>query len=205
MSRRTPDRAIRALDVVLAALGLLLTAPVWPLVAAAIKLDSRGPVLFRGRRLGRDRTEFDILKFRSMVSSPAGTGPAITAAGDARITRVGRLLRVSKLDELPQLVNVLRGEMSIVGPRPEAPVYLPHYAGELAEILRWRPGITSPASIAFRHEEQLLGAVSDPEAHYVDVVLPEKIRIDLAYFRTRSVRSDVGVILRTVRSVLATA
>lgn len=197
-----PPRSVRLLDVVGAGVGLLVTLPVWPLIMVAIKLDSSGPVFFRGTRLGEDETTFGMLKFRSMRGdSPIG-GAAITVAGDDRITRVGRILRLSKLDELPQLINVLRGEMSLVGPRPEAPRYLEAYPDELRDVLRYRPGITSPASLAYRHEEQLLAEAStDWETVYVHDVLPRKAALDLDYCRGRTARSDLRILLRTGRSV----
>ncbi len=192
--------AIRLLDLAGAMAGLVLTLPVWPVIAAAVWADSPGPVLYRSLRLGRGNHVFELLKFRSMH---AGDGCAVTVAGDRRITRVGRLLRATKLDELPQLVNVLRGEMSLVGPRPEDPCYLERYPLELQEIFNYRPGITSPATLEFRHEENLLRVADcDPETYYVEQVLPKKAAIDLAYCRSRSVRSDLGILARTVRSLL---
>ena len=194
--------SVRALDVAVAAIGLLLSAPLWPVVALAIKLDSRGPVLFRGRRLGRGQRTFEILKFRTMRVASTDPGLAITVGGDERTTRVGSRLRAMKLDELPQLVNVLRGEMSLVGPRPEDPRYLEHYPDGLREVFRYRPGITSPASVKFRHEESLLSSArGDPEEFYVSQVLPEKVALDLEYCRTRTARSDLRVLGATVGAV----
>ncbi len=197
-----PSTAIRLLDITGAAFGLLLSLPLWPLVALAVKLDSRGPVLHRGVRLGENEATFVMLKFRSMRPD-AGTGPAVTAAGDGRVTRVGRVLRATKVDEIPQLLNVLRGEMSLVGPRPEDPRYLDDYPAELRPILGYRPGITSPASLAYRHEELLLGAAGpDAERLYVAEVLPRKAALDLEYCRRRNVSSDLRVLIRTARSLV---
>jgi len=200
VSRAGSERSIRALDVTVAAATLVITAPLWPLVACAIKLDSRGPVLYRSPRLGRAGREFEMLKFRTMTTGSAGL--PITANDDPRITRVGRVLREAKLDELPQLVNVLRGDMGLVGPRPEAPVYLPHLDGELRELLQWRPGITGAASTAYRHEEQILAEAADPEAFYVSELLPAKAHLDLEYCRTRTVWTDVAMLAKTVKSVV---
>lgn len=192
----------RLLDVLVASGALLLSLPLWPVIALAIKVESRGPVLYRGERLGQSERVFAILKFRSMRQEQAEQR-AITVAGDDRVTRVGRVLRATKLDELPQLVNVLRGEMSLVGPRPEAPNYLASYPSELREVFRFRPGITSPASLEYLHEEELLaGAEGDPEHFYVSQVLPRKVALDLQYCRQRTVASDLAVLLRTARSMV---
>jgi lipopolysaccharide/colanic/teichoic acid biosynthesis glycosyltransferase/glycosyltransferase involved in cell wall biosynthesis len=196
-----PPPGVRLLDLAGAIGGLLVSLPLWPVIALAIKLDSRGPVLHRGARLGAGEVTFEMLKFRSMRPG-AEAGAEITVAGDERITRVGKVLRATKLDEIPQLVNVLRGEMSLVGPRPESPRYLPHYPAELRAVLGYRPGITSPASLRYRYEERLLGqAGDDPERLYIDEVLPRKAALDLEYCRTRTVRSDLVVLLRTARSI----
>lgn len=194
--------AVRVLDVAGAVGGLLVTLPLWPVIAAAIKVESKGPVLYRASRLGQGGQVFEILKFRSM-SLGSSQGALITVAGDLRVTRVGKVLRATKLDELPQLINVVRGEMSLVGPRPEAPEYLERYSDELREVLRYRPGITSPASIEYRHEEKLLArAGDDAERLYVEQVLGEKVALDLRYCRRRTVFSDLRILVRTARSVL---
>ena len=203
MRAAASDRAIRALDVAVAVVGLVLSSPLWPVIAVAVRLDSRGPVLFRGERVGRNGVPFSILKFRSMTAAAAGQGPAITAGGDARITRVGRVLRRTKLDELPQLLNVVKGEMSIVGPRPEAPSFVARYDAEQREVLRWRPGITGAASIAYRDEEEVLAAAGDDwEAYYVSTVMPAKARLDIDYCRQRTVASDLRMIARTIATIV---
>lgn len=197
------DVVKRMLDVGVAAGALTIGAPVWLLIAVAIKLDSRGPVIYRSSRVGRDGGLFAIYKFRTMIDN-ALRGPRITASNDLRITRVGRLLRSTKLDEIPQVFNVLRGEMSLVGPRPEDPVYVTGYSPEQREILRYRPGITSPASVAFRHEEAWLASCRD-EAELngrYKVVLDRKIRLDLNYFRQASIRGDIGVMRSTAIAIL---
>jgi lipopolysaccharide/colanic/teichoic acid biosynthesis glycosyltransferase len=203
MSRPASDRAIRALDVTVAVIGLLLTSPLWPVIAIAVRVGSPGPVLFRGERIGRGGVPFSILKFRSMTVEAATEGPAITVGGDARVTRVGRGLRRTKLDELPQLLNVLRGDMSIVGPRPEAPSFVARYDAEQRELLRWRPGITGAASIAYRDEEALLAAAGDDwETYYASTVMPAKARLDIDYCRQRTVLSDLRLIGRTIATVV---
>lgn len=190
----------RLFDIVASALGLLLLMPLLLLVALWVKLDSPGPVLFRQTRVGRHGVPFTIHKFRSMRVEP---GAAITVGEDPRITRSGRLLRVSKLDELPQLWDVLRGAMSLVGPRPELPCYVALYPAELREqVLSVRPGITDPASLAFSHEAELLAAASDPEREYREVVLPAKLRLSADYAARASLRSDLRLIARTLLRVL---
>lgn len=184
----------RLLDVVVAAAGLLVLSPLFALLAAAVKLSSPGPVFHRGERVGLGGRPFRLFKFRSMRVGEAG--PAITRAGDARVTRAGALLRRTKLDELPQLLNVLAGDMSLVGPRPEAPRYVAMYDAEQRRILTTRPGITSPASLRYRSEEaQLVG--DDWERLYVEEIMPAKLRIDLDYLDRRTLVSDLGVIVAT--------
>lgn len=187
----------RALDVGAAALGLLVLSPVLGGIALAVKLYDRGPVCYRAARIGKDGQPFRLYKFRSMVVGADRQGPGITVGGDRRVTPLGRRLRRTKLDELPQLLNVLRGEMSLVGPRPEDPRYVALYTPGQRAVLRVRPGITSAASLLYRHEEQVL-AGADWEARYRDEVMPAKIAIDLDYLARRSLRSDLGLIARTV-------
>jgi len=189
----------RLLDVAGAAAGLILLSPLLLAVAIAVKLSSRGPALHRGERVGRGGTLFTLYKFRSMRVGAAG--PDITAANDARVTAVGRFLRRTKIDELPQLINVLRGDMSFVGPRPEAPRYVAMYDDEQRRILSARPGMTSPASLRYRDEEsQLVG--EDWERHYVETIMPAKLRIDLDYLGRRTLVSDLRVIAGTIAALL---
>lgn len=191
--------AKRLFDLLLAALGLLLLAPLLLAVALWIKLDSRGPVLFRQERVGRFGRPFLIHKFRTMRVEAPALGPQITVGADARITRAGRFLRASKLDELPQLWDVLRGAMSLVGPRPEVPRYVALYPAELRElVLSVRPGITDPASLRFRHESELLAQAADPEREYVEVVLPAKLRLAADYVRQAGLLADLRLILATL-------
>jgi lipopolysaccharide/colanic/teichoic acid biosynthesis glycosyltransferase len=195
---RTHDELLRrGVDAAVAATLLVLLAPVLALVALAVRLTSRGPILFVQERVGRDGVPFRLLKFRTMVAGAPARGPAVTATGDARITPLGRLLRRSKADELPQLVNVLRGDMSLVGPRPEVPCYVAGYTETQRQLLGVRPGITDPASLAFVDESGLLATFPDPERAYVETVLPRKLELSLAYLRRRSLRSDLGILVRT--------
>jgi lipopolysaccharide/colanic/teichoic acid biosynthesis glycosyltransferase len=176
-----------------ASLGLiLLVAPV-SAADAVDSVDSAGPIFYRAQRVGKDGVLFYLYKFRSMTAGADKQGPGITAAGDSRVTRVGRFLRRTKLDELPQLINVLKGEMSLVGPRPEDPRYVALYTPEQRPVLAARPGITSAASLQYRHEEQLLSG-ADWETVYRQEVMPAKINIDLAYWQKRTVWSDLRLI-----------
>lgn len=188
----------RLFDFTVALLGLILLSPLLLLIALLIKLTSRGPVLFRQERVGRSFRRFHICKFRTMVLDAERLGGQLTAGRDRRITTVGRFLRKTKLDELPQLVNVLKGEMSFVGPRPEVPKYVEMFRDEYVELLKVRPGITDLASLAYRHESDLLGAASDPETLYVREILPDKIRLGREYLRRRSLSLDLWLIFRTV-------
>jgi lipopolysaccharide/colanic/teichoic acid biosynthesis glycosyltransferase len=192
---------MRTLDVTISLIGLALLAPLLLVLALLIKLDSRGPAFYRARRIGQNGRAFRLYKFRSMVVDADRHGPAITAARDARVTRVGRFLRRMKLDELPQLLNVLRGEMSLVGPRPEDPRYVALYTPSQRRVLAVKPGITSAASVRYRHEETLLQG-TDWEQTYLQRVLPDKLAIELAYLERRSLRHDLGVIGRTLQAIL---
>ncbi len=207
-TRPTPASAMarnmakRGFDLLLASVALLLALPLMGAIALAIRLDSRGPVFFRQTRVGRGGRLFRIHKFRTMHVHD-GAGPQLTTAHDARITRVGRWLRRSKLDELPQLIDVLAGHMSLVGPRPEVPRYMALYAPEVrARILSVRPGITDRAAIAFRDEERLLAAAPDPERAYVEHIMPIKQRYYLDYVAQRSLRGDLRILWDTARAVL---
>jgi lipopolysaccharide/colanic/teichoic acid biosynthesis glycosyltransferase len=190
----------RVFDLVAAALGLLLAAPVMAVIAVAIKCDSPGPVLFRQDRVGRGGRIFRIHKFRTMVVDAAVRGPALTVGDDTRITRVGHFLRRSKLDELPQLLDVLAGEMSVVGPRPELPQYVAFYPPTLRDrVLALRPGITDPASLAFADETALLARAADPEREYVQVILPRKLSAAADYAERSTLVTDLKVIAQTLR------
>jgi lipopolysaccharide/colanic/teichoic acid biosynthesis glycosyltransferase len=190
----------RAFDLVVSAFGCVVLAPVMAVAALGVWFSDGRPVLYRQVRVGRDGVPFTLLKFRSMRDA---AGSDVTVSGDGRVFPVGRVLRASKLDELPQLWNVVRGEMSIVGPRPELPRYVAMWPEELAlVVLGVRPGITDPASIAYRDEERILAQSADPAAEYTNVILPDKLRINVEYLNRRTFRSDLGVIMSTVRAVL---
>jgi lipopolysaccharide/colanic/teichoic acid biosynthesis glycosyltransferase len=171
-------------------------------VAVLIKLDSKGPVFFRQERVGQGLRNFVIYKFRTMVEDAPRRGGQITAGADTRITRLGRLLRKAKIDELPQLLNVFRGEMSLVGPRPEVPRYVELFRSDYQEILRVQPGVTDLASLKYRGESAVLALAADPEREYVTRVLPDKIALAKEYVRRSSFSFDVSLILRTVLRVL---
>jgi lipopolysaccharide/colanic/teichoic acid biosynthesis glycosyltransferase len=194
--------AKRLFDVVLATVGLVACAPILVVAGALVRLTSPGPVLFRQERIGRGFRPFTIYKFRTMVADAPQRGAAITCGDDPRITRVGRLLRATKIDELPQLFNVLRGDMSFVGPRPEVQRYVEMFADDYREILAVRPGITDLASILYRDEAAILGRAADPQAEYVERILPHKIRLAKEYRHRSSVLFDVGVILQTILAVV---
>ena len=202
MSASFPDASKRAFDVVAAVLGLVLLAPLFVVVAAWIKLDSPGPVFFRQERIGRGGVPFRIHKFRTMRVAAESSGSALTVGADPRITRAGAFLRRTKIDELAQLIDVLRGDMSVVGPRPEVPRYVAAYPPELrAKVLSVRPGITDPASLQFRDESTLLARAADPEREYRDVVLPEKLRLAADYVDSATLGGDLRLIAATVRAL----
>ncbi|OAS90742.1 sugar transferase [Achromobacter dolens] len=193
----------RLFDICCSAVGLLVLLPFLALVAIAIKLDSPGPVFFRQERVGRHGAPFRIHKLRSMQVAPSGAGRQITVGADTRITRVGKLIRQWKLDELVQLIDVLRGAMSLVGPRPEVPRYVAMYPAELRdEILSVRPGITDLASIRFRNESEILALAADPEQAYQQVILPEKLKLQQEYVRTRSFGGDLKILVMTVAAIV---
>ena len=194
--------AKRAFDVACAAFGLTLFAPVLVAVAIVIRAREGPPVLYRPRRVGRNGRRFRLYKFRTMVCGADCTElGSVTVAEDQRITPMGRRLRRYKLDELPQLFNVLRGEMSLVGPRPEDPEFITFYTDEQREILRYTPGITSPASVRFVNEAALLRQAEHPRRKYLEEIMPEEIRLDLEYMRRATLLSDIGVLLETLRAL----
>jgi lipopolysaccharide/colanic/teichoic acid biosynthesis glycosyltransferase len=188
----------RAFDVTAAIAGIAVVWPVLLCAAACIKLFDRGPILFRQERVGRGGKLFRIWKFRSMVVGAERVGRAVTASGDARVTPVGRVMRRTKLDELPQLMNVLTGDMSFVGPRPEVASLAHRYSGEQRRVFELTPGITQLASLYYRDEDELLARADDPEQYYLNVILPDKVQINLEYADRATVWSDIVVILRTL-------
>jgi lipopolysaccharide/colanic/teichoic acid biosynthesis glycosyltransferase len=194
MERHADSRAKRLVDFVLAAFLLVLLAPVMALVAAAIKLDSPGPIFYRCRRVGFFGDELEMLKFRKM--SDGAEGPRLTSADDPRLTRVGRLLTATKLDELPQLWHVLAGEMSLIGPRPEDPHFVAVHVAEYAEIVTVKPGITGLSQLAFVREAEILAA-DDTVDGYVGRLLPAKVQLDLLYARNRTLPMDLWILVWT--------
>ena len=192
----------RWLDLTFASIGLIALSPLLLVVAAAVRLTSPGPAFFRQQRTGQFGAPFLIFKFRSMVGSSTAKGALITAAGDLRITPLGHWLRKSKVDELPQLMNVLAGHMSLVGPRPEVPEYTTKYTERQRRILLAKPGVTGPATNAHVNEEELLAGQSDKEAFYLSTVLPAKLETDLAYCQNIRLVEDVKLILTAIRLVL---
>ena len=186
------------MDAVLSAVALAALLVPFALIAVAIKCSSRGPVFYRQQRVGKNQALFTMWKFRSMVANADSAGPQITAAGDRRVTPVGRILRRWKLDELPQLWNVLRGDMSLVGPRPEVPRYVEHYSAAQRQVFSVLPGITDPASLDYRNEEALLAAASDRESFYRETLLPKKLARSLEYIPVMSFTGDVALILATL-------
>lgn len=195
--------AKRLFDWLSSSVGLLLLAPLFLVLALVIKLDSRGPVFFRQERVGRGGKLFRIHKFRTMKIDVERQGAQITVGADPRITRVGRLLRSAKLDELPQLFDVWVGHMSLVGPRPEVPFYVQFYPSDIRDMIQAvRPGITDLASIEFRDENKILACASDPHVAYVREILPVKCKLYAEYVRTHTFFGDILIILLTFRALV---
>jgi len=192
----------RFTDILVAAAGLILLGPTLALIWLAVALESGLPGLFRQRRVGRGSRDFTLFKFRSMTVRRGAEQGSFDAGSAARVTRVGRFLRKTKLDELPQLWNVLKGDMSLVGPRPEVRMWVEAYPERWAKVLTVRPGITDAASIEFRNEEELLARSTDPGRTYREVILPRKLDFYEQYVATRSFRADIGILLRTAWAVL---
>ena len=203
LEKRKPQLAMkRAMDVVVSGGALLVLWPALVLVALAIKIDDPGPVFYRQVRVGRDGKEFRIFKFRTMIVDADKKGLQITVGKDNRITRMGRFLRKTKLDELAQLINVFTGEMSFVGPRPEVPKYVNMYTPYQRQVLLVRPGITDYASIAYRNENDMLEGADDPERMYIDVIMPDKIELNMKYLREISPLADLKLIFGTIAAVV---
>ena len=192
------NRIKRPFDLIFSFVGISLFLPVGALIALIIKIEDGGPIFYIQERVGQGGRHFKMIKFRTMIRDADKIGSAITIGNDSRITRVGRWLRRFKLDEFPQLFNVLKGEMSFVGPRPEVPKYVTLYNDTEREVLNLVPGITDPASIIYRNENEILGKFGDPEKHYVEKIMPDKIRINLEYAKKANVLSDIFVILQTI-------
>ena len=194
--------AKRLFDLVLSALALLTLSPLLVAVALWVKLDSPGPVFFRQERVGRSGVPFRIHKFRTMAADAPARGLPLTVGADPRITRVGAFLRRTRIDELPQFIDVLQGTMSVVGPRPEVPRYVEHYPPALRErVLAVRPGMTDPASISHIDEAALLAAAADPEREYIERILPAKLAEAANYAEHATLRADIAVLWQTVRAL----
>jgi len=191
----------RVADVVFSGTALVVLAPAFALIAVAIVVASPGPVFFKQERTGRGGKPFFIWKFRTMVRDAAALGPSITGAGDPRVTRVGHFLRATKLDELPNLVNVVKGEMSIVGPRPDLPRFMTALTADQRLVLAFRPGVTGPTQIRYIAEEEMLSPVNIDE-NYVENVFRDKITSDLAYVKNWSLRRDAALVVYTAVALL---
>lgn len=192
----------RLFDFVAALLILIVTLPIWVIATLLLIVSGQNPLFFH-ERVGKGGQIFHLIKFRTMRAADSGESwSGITVAGDSRITSIGRTLRRWKIDELPQLLNVLAGRMSIVGPRPETPEFVALYSPGQRKILDFKPGLTDPASLKYRYEEKTLAQFADPVDAYIRVVLPDKIQISLDYQRSRTIWTDLGVIYQTARAVL---
>ena len=192
----------RLFDLAVASAGLVLLTPVFLIIGVLIKLDTPGPVFYLGDRIGKDGRPFKMFKFRTMVVHADQMGSALTHGGDPRVTHMGQILRKWKLDEVPQLINILRGEMSLVGPRPEAQVYVAYYTPEQRQVLTVKPGMTGLTQIRYRHEETLLSQCTNREEEYIRTIMPQKLALDLEYIENRSFLSDLDLIVQTFVAVL---
>ena len=192
----------RCFDIFFSLLGITLLLWLFLIIAIAIKCSSKGPVLFKQERVGRHGKNFKIWKFRSMIVDAEAKGMQITTDGDNRITKVGKFIRKTKIDELPQLFNVLSGKMSFVGPRPEVPKYVAMYNDEQLRVLSVKPGITDLASIEFRNENDLLDGDADPERKYIEEIMPAKLELNLKYIEKAGFFYDIGLIFKTIGKVI---
>jgi len=192
----------RIFDIVFSLLGLIILLPIFLIIAIAIKIDSKGPVFFKQVRVGKNGKEFSILKFRTMVVDAEKKGLQITVGRDSRITKVGYFLRKYKLDELPQLINVLLGDMSFVGPRPEVSKYVAIYDENQRIVLKVKPGITDIASIEFIDENLLLSQSNDPERVYIEDIMPKKLKLNIEYIKNISIITDIKLILKTIFKII---
>lgn len=188
----------RIFDFLLSLIGIIIISPILIIVSILIKLDSKGKILFLQKRVGRYGKEFNIYKFRTMVSDAEKLGKQITVGNDSRITKVGAFLRKYKIDELPQLFNVLKGDMSLVGPRPEVPRYVKLYNDEQKKVLNVRPGITDMASLRYKDENEILGKVDNPEEYYINVIMKDKLELNLEYIEKSNIFFDLYLIIKTV-------
>ncbi len=200
--RKLSLAAKRLFDVAASAVALLILSPFLLLLALTVKLDSPGPVFYRQVRVGRYGKDFRIFKFRTMVQDADRIGPPLTMGKDPRVTRVGRMIRRFRLDEFSQLLNVLGGSMSLVGPRPEVRRYVDAYTQEYLATLLIRPGITAPSSIAFKDEDKILNSGGDPERTYIEKILPPKMELNLKYMEKISLLGDIKILFQTVAAVI---
>lgn len=188
----------RIFDIVCSGLGLIILSPFLLFVAIRIKMGSDGPVFFKQIRVGEKGKEFKILKFRTMVVDAEKLGRQITVGNDSRITKIGAFLRKYKIDELPQLINVFKGDMSLVGPRPEVPRYVNMYTEEQRKVLDVKPGITDLASIRYRDENELLGQAENPDEFYINTIMPDKLALNVEYINKSNIFLDIYIILKTI-------
>lgn len=193
----------RLIDFILAFVGLTLLSPIFLALSLLILITMGWPIFFRQIRVGKNAVPFKIVKFRSMVKDAAKKGPIVTAGGDPRITPIGRFLRKTKLDELPQLMNVLWGDMSLVGPRPEVPRYVELYNDEQLPVLAVRPGLTDPASIEYSNEEEILAKYEDREKAYIEILMPAKLKLNLSYIEKANICTDFGMIVKTIGKIIS--
>jgi lipopolysaccharide/colanic/teichoic acid biosynthesis glycosyltransferase/VanZ family protein len=189
-------------DRCVSAVALVLLAPLLLIIAVTVRLDSPGPAFYRQRRVGRGGRPFTLLKFRSMVPDADKQAPNLSPAGDPRVTRVGSVLRRWYLDELPQLVNVIKGDMSLVGPRPETPEFVAQYTPDERRVLAIKPGVAGPSTLAFLDEATQLAGAANPEAHYVTTMMHERVRLDLDYLERASLRYDIALLVRQVLAIV---
>lgn len=191
----------RIFDFTCSLIGLIILSPFFLIIAIAIKMDSKGPVFFKQKRIGKNGNPFEIYKFRTMVVDAESLGKQITVGEDPRVTRIGSFLRKYKLDEFPQLINVLIGDMSLVGPRPEVPRYVKVYNDVQRKVLLVKPGITDYASIEFRNENDILGKSNNPEEEYIKTIMPTKLDLNLKYIDEMSFLHDIKLIFQTIGRV----
>lgn len=188
----------RMFDLIATFIGTVVLSPILIIIAVLIKIDSKGPILFLQKRVGKNGKIFNIYKFRTMVTDAESLGRQITVGNDSRITRVGATLRKYKLDELAQLFNVLKGDMSLVGPRPEVPRYVELYTEEQRKVLNVKPGITDLASLRYKDENDILGKVDDPDYHYIHIIMQDKLKLNLEYVKNNNIFRDISIIMKTI-------
>lgn len=196
--KKTNQFIKRIFDIIMSLIGIIILSPIFIIVSIIISIGSSGNILFLQKRVGRDEKEFNIYKFRTMINDAEKLGKQITVGDDSRITKVGSILRKFKIDELPQLFNVLNGDMSLVGPRPEVPKYVALYTEKQKEVLSIRPGITDMASLRYKDENAILGKVDNPEEYYINVIMQDKLSLNLEYIEKSNIIFDIGLILKTI-------